>query len=219
MQSLWWQIFDILGTIAFALSGTMVGVSRRMDIFGVLVLAAATAVGGGIIRDVLVGNIPPIAFESTMYFWIVIGTFVLTSAVLRYVHARSQVVDQLRKVYLLTDAIGLGSFTVTGTLLGCSLYPEHWVLDIMLGVITAVGGGIIRDLLAGMVPSVFLHDVYAAASLAGSIVLYVALVLQEMPLEIAGLACFLVTVLLRLLALAFHWNLPRIRRRKRGETL
>ena len=83
MQSVWWQLFDILGTTAFALSGTMVAVSRRMDIFGVFVLAAATAVGGGILRDVIIGNIPPAALRSDLYLWIVIITIAVTCAIIR----------------------------------------------------------------------------------------------------------------------------------------
>ena len=214
MQSLWWQIFDILGTIAFALSGTFVGISRRMDIFGVFVLASVTAIGGGILRDILMGHIPPVALTNAKYFWIILITFILASAFHRYFRAQQGMLEHFKVIYLLSDAIGLGSFTVTGTLLGCLVFPDYWVLDILLGVITAVGGGILRDLLAGTVPGVFLHDIYASASLIGAVVLYVTLVWWGIPMDIAGIACFLVTVVIRILSLVLHWNLPRVRRRK-----
>lgn len=85
MESIWWQIFDILGTIAFAISGVLVATTRRMDIFGSFVLAAATAVGGGIVRDLLIGRIPPTAFRSGLYFWLIMGSIVGTALLIRYV--------------------------------------------------------------------------------------------------------------------------------------
>ncbi|MCH4179123.1 MAG: TRIC cation channel family protein, partial [Megasphaera sp.] len=151
MQSIWWEIFDLLGTTAFALSGSLVAISRRMDMFGIFVLSAATAVGGGIIRDIFVGRIPPVALRSSLYFWIIILTMLAISAGIRYfnLHLRSEFMNYSVYFYIICDAIGLGSFTVTGTLLGCDLYPDMMFLDITLGVVTAVGGGVIRDILAG----------------------------------------------------------------------
>jgi uncharacterized membrane protein YeiH len=219
MQSLWWQIFDMLGTMAFALSGTLVGVSRRMDLFGVFVLAAATAIGGGIMRDILLGHTPPVAMRSSMYFWLIFDTFFVTSFIIRYFNVRHRMFDNFKKAYLLSDAIGLGSFTVTGTLLGCMAYPESWVLDIALGVITAVGGGVIRDLLAGTVPTIFLRDIYAAASLAGASLLYSMLMMFGFSIDVSGIACFVCTVVIRIVALSLHWNLPRVRRRRDGDIL
>lgn len=219
MQSLWWQLFDILGTTAFALSGTMVAVSRRMDIFGVFVLAAATAVGGGILRDVIIGNIPPAALRSDLYLWIVIITIAVTCAIIRYITMRRDLMDRFKNVYLISDAIGLGSFTVTGTMLGCSYYPTMWVLAITLGVVTAVGGGVIRDVLAGQVPTIFLQDIYASASLIGSCMLYIAFIILEIPAEISCIIGFSVTLILRMLAIHFHWNLPRVRRKRRDDIL
>ena len=138
-----WTFFEIAGTIAFAISGALVGISRRMDIFGILVLALSTAIGGGIIRDVLVGNIPPNSFKTSLY--IVLTTvitfiifFIYRNQILRYMSRR-----KLRKIYLLADTLGLASFTVTGTTIGFNAYPEYPLFAITLGLITAVGGGII----------------------------------------------------------------------------
>ncbi|WP_301963202.1 trimeric intracellular cation channel family protein, partial [uncultured Megasphaera sp.] len=154
MQSIWWQVFDILGTSAFALSGALVAISRRMDLFGIFVLAAATAVGGGIVRDLMLGHTPPSAFRTTLYVWIIALSIVAVVLFIRYVNvsSRQRLVHQMESIYLVCDAIGLGSFTVTGTLMGFYYYPQYWVLNVTLGVLTAVGGGVVRDVLAGQIP-------------------------------------------------------------------
>ena len=206
MDAIWWQIFDLLGTTAFAVSGVFAAISRRMDLFGIFVLSAATAVGGGIIRDILIGNIPPAAFKNSIYLWIILGSMAVITIIVRYFNIRMwrRVVGKL--------AIGLGSFTVTGTLLGCFYYPDYWILDITLGVLTAVGGGVIRDVLAGRIPGVLRKEVYATASLLGSIFLYGAVIPFEVPLEVGAIVAFSVTVAIRLVAIRLHLNIPRIRR-------
>lgn len=215
MIAIWWQIFDILGTIAFAVSGVLVAAVRRMDIFGVFVLSAVTAVGGGIVRDLLIGRIPPTAFRSSLYFWLIIGTMFMTTMFLRYasIPVRHKMTYYWRYVYVFCDAIGLGSFTVTGTLLGYSLYPDLWVLNITLGAITAVGGGVIRDVLAGLIPGVLkTGEVYAFASVIGAISFYVLLMYLGVNLVIASIGSFAVTLAVRLLALRFHWNVTKVMR-------
>lgn len=216
MESIWWTVFDVLGTIAFAISGVLVAVSRRMDLFGIFVLSAATAVGGGILRDVLVGKIPPTAFQNDIYISIIVGTIIVTAIVLRYVdfQAYHRVSQYSKHIYLACDAIGLGSFTVTGTLVGISLYPTLWILSLTLGVITAVGGGVIRDVLAGLIPGVLRKEIYATASLLGAMVLYGLAVGLQLPVVMAAMAAFVLTVAIRLWALVYHTNLPRIRRRR-----
>ena len=203
MDAIWWQM---LGTTAFAVSGVFAAVSRRMDLFGIFVLSAATAVGGGIIRDILIGNIPPAAFKNSIYLWIILGSMAVITIIVRYFNIRMwrRVVGKLSIWYLVCDAIGLGSFTVTGTLLGCFYYPDYWILDITLGVLTAVGGGVIRDVLR--------KEVYATASLLGSIFLYGAVIPFEVPLEVGAIVSFSVTVAIRLVAIRLHLNIPRIRR-------
>ena len=165
MDAIWWQIFDLLGTTAFAVSGVFAAISRRMDLFGIFVLSAATAVGGGIIRDILIGNIPPAAFKNSIYLWIILGSMAVITIIVRYFNIRMwrRVVGKLSIWYLVCDAIGLGSFTVTGTLLGCFYYPDYWILDITLGVLTAVGGGVIRDVLACTAPSFPLRSPWKSA--------------------------------------------------------
>lgn len=214
MQSIWWQVFDILGTTAFALSGVLAAIFRRMDLFGVFVLAAATAVGGGIVRDVLLGSIPPAAFKTSLYLWIILATILLCSMGVRYIRASShqRFVHCSLAVYIFCDAVGLGSFTVTGTLLGCFYYPNYWILCVTLGVLTAVGGGVIRDVLAGRIPGVLKQEIYATASIAGALDIWWLYVQEQMSMDMAAISGFVFTVGLRLIAVYFHWNLPRVKR-------
>lgn len=155
MESVWWLVFDLLGTAAFAISGAFAAISRRMDLFGIFVLSSVTAVGGGVLRDVLLGRIPPAFFRTSIYFWIITGSILLTALPLRYLprHTRRRFMGKFFSLYLASDAVGLGSFTVTGTWLGCYCYPDYWILAITLGVLTAVGGGVLRDVLAGKSPA------------------------------------------------------------------
>ena len=219
MDAIWWQIFDLLGTTAFAVSGVFAAISRRMDLFGIFVLSAATAVGGGIIRDILIGNIPPAAFKNSIYLWIILGSMAVITIIVRYFNIRMwrRVVGKLSIWYLVCDAIGLGSFTVTGTLTGLSQgRPHTFVYPIMLGLLTAVGGGVLRDLLAQRIPSVLSTDVYATASLAGSLVMCLCWHYESQDLA-PWLGAFMV-VALRFFAVRYRWQLIHpMERRKRGE--
>ena len=128
MDAIWWQIFDLLGTTAFAVSGVFVShFPAHRHLFGIFVLSAATAVGGGIIRDILIGNIPPAAFKNSIYLSMILGSMAVITIIVRYFNIRMwrRVVGKLSIWYLVCDAIGLGSFTVTGTLLGCFYYPDY----------------------------------------------------------------------------------------------
>lgn len=220
MEAIWWQIFDILGTLAFSVSGILVAVSRRMDLFGIFVLAAVTAVGGGIIRDTMLGHTPPIALQSGLYFFLIVGAIVATTIILRYfdMDLRLQIMHRSLYLYWAGDTIGLASFTITGTLSGIYYAPNLWVLCITLGVITAVGGGIIRDVLAGKVPTVLIHEVYATASILGSFTLYI-LYTFEWPLEIASLVSFAVTVSCRFVAIKAKLDVPHIKRKRHDQFL
>lgn len=214
MQSIWWQVFDILGTSAFALSGALVAISRRMDLFGIFVLAAATAVGGGIVRDIILGYTPPSAFRTTLYVWIIVVSIIAVSLCVRYGNSSShqRLVHYMESVYLVCDAIGLGSFTVTGTLMGFYYYPDYWVLNVTLGVLTAVGGGVVRDVLAGQIPGVLRKEIYATASLAGACILLAVQAYWGFTTYTAAVLSFAFTVCLRLVAVRLHWNLPRVRK-------
>ena len=206
-----WTFFEIAGTIAFAISGALVGVSRKMDIFGMLVLALSTAIGGGIIRDVLVGNIPPNSFKTSIYILLTVITtliifLIYRKQILRYVSRR-----KLRKMYLLADALGLASFTVTGTTIGFNAYPEYPIFAITLGLITAVGGGIIRDVLAQRIPSVLQEEIYALPSIIGGIVFYLIAIIGDDYWYLASPISFFVVFFLRMIGIYYRLSLPKAR--------
>lgn len=206
MGSLTWIIFDIMGTVAFAISGAMVGIERKMDVFGITVLALATAVGGGMVRDVLVGITPPVALCNVRDFLLAVVTAVVVSVV----YVRFTVPDRHKKkllaAYNLCDTVGLAAFTVTGMLTGITWNSgDPYVLPVLLGTITAVGGGMIRDVLASRVPAVLYKDFYATAALLGAIItcpLYRHLGISEV-----SWLCFFLVIGLRYGALRFGWQL------------
>ena len=166
-----WRLFDIIGTLAFAVSGALVGLSRRMDIFGISVLALATAVGGGMVRDVLVGITPPMTLRDTTNFLLSVGVALLTSFLYQWTALHRMRRQRLLTMFNVSDTIGLAAFTITGALTGVRVGgDDSFVLPILLAATTAVGGGMIRDVLAQRMPVVLYAEVYAAASLVGAFV-------------------------------------------------
>lgn len=204
-------MMEIVGTVAFALSGAMTGIQKKMDLFGVNVLGVTTAVGGGMIRDLILGLNPPVMFSNPIYAL----TAVTTSTVLFiFMYVRAGVYPgkymKMRALLLLTgDTIGLGIFTVVGshTAIAAGYGDNHFLL-VFVGVLTGVGGGMLRDVFAGNTPYILVKHVYAIASLTGALV-YVFLLpyLGGLPCMLAGAA---VVMLIRFLAAYYRWNLPRI---------
>lgn len=206
MDSVTWVIFDIMGTVAFAVSGAMLAIEKRMDLFGVIVLALLTAVGGGMVRDVLAGITPPMALCNITDFMLA----VVTALIVSWGYSVWSISDRSKQrflfVYNLCDTIGLASFTITGMITGIDrAVGNPYVLPVLLGVITAVGGGILRDLMAKRMPVVLYKDIYATASLAGAIVSIILYPYLGM-LAMAWL-CFAVVIGLRIGALRFGWHL------------
>ena len=148
-------IMEMLGTVAFAASGAMVGVGRKMDIFGVCVLGVVTAVGGGMIRDVVLGIIPPGVFQNPVYAAVATVTSCLVFFVLYWKREllEGRFRENYDRVMLVMDSIGLGIFTVVGVNTGIRQgYLSHTFLLVFLGTITGVGGGLLRDMMAGVPP-------------------------------------------------------------------
>ena len=190
---------DLIGTFVFALSGATMGVRRRLDLFGVLVLSFAAATAGGITRDVLIGAVPPAALTD----WRYPATSLVAGVVTFYRHP---VLERLHNPVRMFDALGLAVFAVAGTqkALAFGLDPA---MAASLGMLTGIGGGIARDLLANEVPIVMRSDLYAVAALAGASVVAVgdAFGLSSPWIVIAGAAlCFG----LRMMAVHFGWHLP-----------
>ncbi len=207
-------LLEIVGTIAFASSGAMLGIRKNMDIFGVNVLGITTAVGGGCVRDLLLGIHPPKMFQNFAY----VGTAILTSCLLFVVFfikkelLESTFLEHYERVMSALDAVGLGIFTVMGIRTAMDLegsHFDHWFLLVFVGVATGIGGGMIRDVMAGETPFVFIKHVYACAALIGAF-LYIFLC-RAVPDIGAMLVSSITVVAVRLLAAHYRWNLPRIR--------
>jgi uncharacterized membrane protein YeiH len=195
-------VFDLTGTLVFALEGALRAIRSELDFLGVLVLAFVTAVGGGIIRDLLIGATPPAAIRDWRYFGIAILGATAVTFFYQWVQA---IPDQL---IVTLDAAGLGLFAVAGVEKALD-YDMHPLMAVVMGGITGVGGGTVRDLLLAQVPSVLRKDVYASAALAGGVVMVVLLkvkVPRAMAMTVGGSACFV----LRMVAVARNWNLPRL---------
>lgn len=195
-------VLDLIGTFVFALSGAVVGVKRRLDIFGVLVLSFAAASAGGIMRDLLIGSVPPAAIRD----WRYVSVSLLAGLLIFVWFPRSTRISRVRNLVLIFDAAGLALFAVSGTqkALGYGLNP---VTAALLGMLTGIGGGMVRDVLVAEIPNVLRADLYAVAALAGAVVVVIGHHFNFTPTAAAVLGaaiCFC----LRLFAIRRGWQLP-----------
>ena len=206
-------VLEIIGTVAFASSGAMTAIEKKMDIFGVNILGATTAVGGGMMRDIILGVTPPAAFSQPVYILFSILTSTLLFAIVytnpEILHSRikSRYYD---KIMLWCDTAGLGIFTVVGIQTASKILPQdNPFFFVFIGVLTGVGGGVLRDIMAGETPYILVREIYASAAIAGGITCVVCgSTMGEATATILGL---IVTIVIRSLAAYFHWNLLRIR--------
>lgn len=202
---------EILGTIAFSISGAIEAMKKKMDLLGVLVLGLVTAVGGGIVRDMIIGHLPPASFQDPMNALLALATAFVAFVIGMIVSAKKTSLHSAlwNQALLLSDAFGLGAFTVLG-IQGVQAQTDYEGTAILLfvGVITGVGGGLLRDIFAGNVPYIFRKHVYATASIAGACAY---LLLQKTGYRgFAAITSMLLVVLLRVLAAHFEWNLPHV---------
>ena len=204
-------IMEILGTVAFAASGAMVGAERKMDVFGVIVLGVVTAVGGGMIRDIVLGITPPNVFQHPVYATVAMVTSLVVFLIMYW--KKGFLSGNLRLTYdrimMAMDSIGLGIFTVVGVNTGIRCgYLEHTFLLVFLGTITGVGGGLLRDMMAGVPPYIFVKHIYACASIVGALAcVYIYRLAGGVPAMILSSAA---VILIRYLASWYRWNLPRL---------
>lgn len=201
------SLFELLGTIAFAASGAITGLSKKMDILGVTMLGVVTAVGGGVIRDVILGNTPPATFRNPTYalISIAVSIIIFIPTVRRVLVRKQQVYDF---IMLIMDSIGLGAFTVVGIQTAyASDNTYNAFLLIFVGVVTGVGGGVLRDILAGNTPYIFIKHFYACASIIGAIVCILLWKSFGQSIAIIGGAASI--IILRLLAAHYRWSLPK----------
>ncbi len=202
-------IIEILGTIAFAASGAMVGVERKMDIFGVSVLGVITAVGGGMTRDIILGVTPPSVFRNPVYAAVATVTSCTVFAVVYC--KRELLAGHFRaaydKIMLVLDSVGLGLFTVMGVSTGIRYgFEDNTFLLVFVGTITGVGGGLLRDVMAGVPPYIFVRHIYACASIVGAITC--ALTFEALGEVTSMVLSAGVVILIRYLAAHYRWNLP-----------
>lgn len=203
-------VLELIGAAAFAVSGAMVAIEKKADIFGVLFLAVTTALGGGVIRDVLIGRIPPVMFVS---YWYLLISVVAALAVFIDAYLRSEKyklhLDKLDAVNNVFDAIGLAVFTVSGMNAAMPV-SDNVILVLFVGMCTGVGGGMLRDVMTNTMPKVLRKRVYAVASLIGGGLYYVMHVLDINQLLSIGCG-MLVIFALRLVATIYKWNLPSVK--------
>lgn len=202
-------ILELAGTMAFAASGAITALKKGMDLFGVCILGLTTAVGGGVIRDVILGNTPPATFLNPIYASVALVTsLVLFLPRIRHLLMWDQRLYDLSMLIL--DSLGLGIFTVVGIRIAWRSTAEPTLfLLVFVGVVTGVGGGVLRDVMAGDTPYIFVKHIYACASLAGALV---CAGLWRPAGEVAAiLAGAGIVVLIRFLSAHYRWNLPRAR--------
>lgn len=202
---------NIIGTVTFALSGAMIAIRKGMDIFGVNILAITTTVGGGVLRDVLMGHVPPEMFQNPLYAGIAVIT--ANMVFLFWYLKKKEVPKKIKFVYekfvFLFDTLGLASFTISGVNAGTKISTNlNFFLPISIGVVTGVGGGLLRDIMANQRPYIFVKHIYASAALAGAVM--TTLLWKIVEPNIAMGIGFLVIITIRVLAAYFKWNLPKI---------
>lgn len=203
-------ICEFAGTVAFAVSGAMVAIDKRVDLFGVLFLGMLTALGGGCLRDVLLGRFPPAMFSNYKYVAVSLAVALIVFIFARLLADRYRlnegVIDQINNVF---DALGLGIFAVVGVEVAISAgYGSNGFLAVFMGMTTAIGGGVLRDLLLREIPFVLKKRIYAIAAICGALAYYIGwrLGVSEALSTLAGVG---ITFVLRLLATIFKWNLPK----------
>lgn len=195
-------ILDLCAVAVCAITATLEAQRRELDLFGVAVISVIAGIGGGTVRDLLLGRLPVYWIHDSIY--VVVG---ITAAMLTFFIQRNIRIP--RNFFLLPDAIGLALFTVIGTSIAMSLHV-NWLIAALMGVITGVFGGVIRDILCNEVPLIFRTDIYATAALVGALLL-IALDSLGMAHNIALVLSMFVTVAIRLIAIRWHIHLPRFR--------
>lgn len=193
------RLLDLIGTFVFALSGAVAGVEHRIDLFGVLVLSFAAATAGGIVRDVLIGAIPPAAIQD----WRYIMLSLLAGLVTFFWHP---FIAKMKSPVQIFDALGLGLFAIAGAGKAIAFHLEPGGA-ILMGVLTGIGGGMARDLLVSEVPVVFTAELYAVAALAGASVVVLGNIIFPRSVPVAAIGG-IVCVALRLMAIRNRWKLP-----------
>lgn len=205
-------ILEIIGTISFAVSGAVVAIKSRLDIFGVVFIGVITAIGGGIVRDILIGKIPPMVFFNFYLFIIAVITSIIVFVITYINKHRFDILEgTIEYVNNFFDAIGLAAFTVMGTEVSfVEGFSDNMFFSVTLGMLTGIGGGIFRDILTDTTPYVLKKHIYASASILGSCTYYI-LRKNFNNLIIVSVISMLLVFSIRVLASKYRWSLPKIK--------
>lgn len=203
------QTADILGTIAFAISGVSVAMSKKMDAFGVLIIAFVTSVGGGTLRDVMIGHTPVSWMTNMTYVYVIFVTTIFTVIF-------KQKIDHLRTSLFLFDTIGIGLYTVVGIEKGLTI-GLHPIICIALGTMTACFGGVMRDILCNDIPVIFRKEIYATACILGGLAYFL---LREFPISenIVFMIAGAIVIFVRLFVVKFKISLPSLYKNEKGKS-
>jgi uncharacterized membrane protein YeiH len=193
------NIIDILGTFSFAAAGAFAAMEKKLDPFGVLIISFVTAIGGGTIRDVLIGNFPVSWLSNSTSIWVILAAAIVTMFFGSYL-------KKLDRMLFLFDALGLGLFTMIGIQKGISYHLSPGIC-IALGTITGCFGGVLRDVLLNNVPLIFHKEIYALASIMGGTLFF--LMPAAVDVSVAYILSILVVFITRVLAVQFNWSLPK----------
>jgi uncharacterized membrane protein YeiH len=195
------QILDLFGTMAFAVTGAFKAIEHKSDIVGVIILATITGVTGGVVRDIVFGRIPPLAVADPLYL-------VITTATGIAIFFLYRALKKHWNMFLKFDAIGLGVFTVIGASFAYEFAGLNFLAMAFAGLVTAIGGGILRDVFVNEVPIVFVKELYASAAFVG-VVMFFGLLAAGIDLNVAAIPTIAAVTTLRLMAMKYNWNLPR----------
>ena len=196
------SILDYLGTVAFAVTGASKAIAHKADIFGIIVLATVVGVGGGVTRDVIFGRFPT-AFSDPIYISLTVGTGIVMFFLFSYLKKKMN-------IWLIFDAIGLGVFSIIGASIAYQIVGLEFLPMIFAGMITAIGGGILRDVFVREIPIVFVKEVYAVASIIGIVIFY-GLLSFDVDVQVSSIIGIGAATGIRLLAMKYNWNLPKVR--------
>ena len=195
-------VLDLFGTMAFAVTGAFKAIEKKFDIVGIIILATITGLAGGTIRDIIIGKVPPNSIADPAYIAITVATGIVIFLLF----------SRLKKhwnLFLKFDAIGLGVFTIIGATFAYNIFGLNFLAIAFAGIVTAIGGGILRDVFVQDTPIIFVKELYASASLIGVVVFYFILVFDG-SLYLATILGIIITTGLRMVAMKYNWNLPRV---------
>ena len=195
-------VLDLFGTVAFAITGAFKAIEKKFDVVGILVLATITGVAGGTIRDVILGRIPNSVADPT-YIIVTIASGIM----IFFLYSR---LKKHWNLFLKFDAIGLGVFTIIGATFAYNVFGLNFLAILLAGILTAAGGGILRDIFVNQVPIVFVKEFYLSASFIGIVIFSIILYFTE-DIYYATIVGIILTTSLRLIAIKYNWNLPKVK--------